>query len=242
MKRFIFAFTLSLITITPTAAKHKFDGPYAGAVLGYAQNKFKTSNKIILQDGRTVMQAFPYSSTSGSILGAVGGWQIVFRNRYLLGIEATADKVDAKGKVDFSSFAGSVNTKFQMGPTSVGANVKAGMVFMDSAIYGAIGFLTAQMGFVPDKVTFQAGVPGSQVRTVKDPKPIRWKTALHYKVGAQTSVTDKMIGGFEVSYARFGRVKLFTNESDPGGFGTVNTVFKFLPIMLDVKLKVSYTI
>ena len=123
---------------------------------------------------------------------------------------------------------------------TLGAKLRFGLVFPaatnDTAFYGGLGFITSHWKF---DATYQSATPGSTAQ--KMPQLLKFKSALHYTAGAQTTITDKMIVAVEANYARFGRIKIDDLRNDTGGFGA-NTLanFQFKPVLMGVITKIVY--
>ena len=191
---------LVLITLITSSASvfadEKFNGPYVGVQIGYADGKHHGEE---FQDNGT-LTGWKYKHTTNKILfGGLAGYNKTFSNNILIGVEADYDYrnaskksielVNGEPRVDYT-------TKSKIN-TSVSLRAKLGLIFNNKTL----AYITGGYAGADIKTTYNASddapFPGTSSNS-------QWHNGYILGFGAEHYINDKVSAKAEYRYADFG--------------------------------------
>lgn len=201
------------LTFNVAAAESNFDGFYAGLHTGYASGKDKgTQFDDGLADGFT-----QETSPKGSLFGGLAGYNIIFENNMLLGVEAD---YEYRGKSDSTFQKDAFNPTEQLYTAETKlkdtASVRAriGYVFNEGK---TLGYLTAGYAAANIERTIAYANPADNFSTdVNSETHSKWQNGWTAGFGAEHFIDEKFSLKLEYRYSDFSR----TTVSSEQVFGT----------------------
>ncbi len=253
MKKFAIALaTTALTTSAVFADANNFNGPSIGAQFGLAQSdgSFRsgenfTPNAAGVAAGLTATNAFHKAdlSTKGVIGGIHLGWDKVFQNKWLLGIEIYGDLSSLEGKVSRQSTDRTVSAdtwKTSM-EYSIGVNVRGGVIVSDTLAYLSLGWVGSEWEI---KQTSGHPLEGGLTGKKSD-----FESGFRVGLGMATMVNNNLMLSLEGGYTWYGDLKVnksITSVNINGVNtpinGTAKVDSKYSPEVLEAKLKLSWKI
>ncbi|MEN8236086.1 MAG: outer membrane beta-barrel protein [Pseudomonadota bacterium] len=236
MKKFAVALaTTALVSGAALADAKKFDGPFIGAQIGIAQSdgKFEVQDRSV--NSLNQVQGGDLS-TKGVVGGIHLGWDKVFQNKWLLGLEVYGDLSSLNGKASLSQtntagFGGSNKVDMDW---SIGVNVRGGVIISDTLAYLSLGWVGSDW-----EIRQTDNRPGSDNRNAKKDK---FKSGFRVGLGMATMLNDNLMLGVEAAYSWYDDIKVSRTDADPIIADRETLISKYDPEVLEAKLKLSWKI
>ncbi len=248
MKKFAVALaTTALISVSGAALADakKFDGPFIGAQVGLAQSDGKfardasliTNAAPLFPAGTNVDSQRADLSTKGVIGGIHLGWDKVFENKWLLGLEIYGDlssldgKSSSRARNNIPGGTGVVvgSAKVDM-DWSIGVNVRGGVIISDTLAYLSLGWVGSDWEV--------RHTLGNSTETLVSGKKDEFKSGFRVGLGMATMLNDNLMLGLEAAYSWYDDIKVTTSNSDTN----LRQVTKYDPEVLEAKIKLSWKI
>ena len=197
--RFITIQKLLLITLltlsAPVFSDEKFNGPYVGVQIGYADGKHHGEE---FEDDGT-LTGYTYKNTTNKILlGGLAGYNKTFSNNILIGVEADYDYRNASKKsieLEYGILDNDYTTKSKIN-TSASLRAKLGLIFNNKTL----AYITGGYAGADIKTTYNSDYeefPGTSSNT-------QWHNGYTLGLGAEHYINDKISAKAEYRYADFG--------------------------------------
>lgn len=198
--RFITIQKLLLITLltlsAPVFSDEKFNGPYVGVQIGYADGKHHGEE---FEDDGT-LTGYTYKNTTNKILlGGLAGYYKTFSNNILIGVEADYDYRNASKKsIELQDGIPSIDYTTQSKiNTTASLRAKLGLIFNNKTL----AYITGGYAGADIKTTYNASdaatFPGTSSNT-------QWHNGFILGLGAEHYINDKISAKAEYRYADFG--------------------------------------
>jgi outer membrane immunogenic protein len=197
--RFITIQKLLLITLltlsAPVFSDEKFNGPYVGVQIGYADGKHHGEE---FEDDGT-LTGYTYKNTTNKILlGGLAGYYKTFSNNILIGVEADYDYRNASKKsIELQDGIPSIDYTTQSKiNTTASLRAKLGVIFKNKTL----AYITGGYAGADIKTTYNSDnvvSPGTSSNT-------QWHNGFILGFGAEHYINDKISAKAEYRYADFG--------------------------------------
>lgn len=241
MKKFAVALaTTALVSGAALADAKKFDGPFIGAQVGLAQSDGKFTFRNSDRSGANPQTAVSSSdlSTKGVIGGIHLGWDKVFQNKWLLGLEVYGDLSSLDGKRSFTdgdpAGASTDGNKVDM-DWSIGINVRGGVIISDTLAY-------LSLGWVGSDWEIRQTTHNTATASV-DAKKDKFKSGFRVGLGMATMLNDNLMLGLEAAYTWYDDIDVTrVNGIANGSPDARSATSKYDPEILEAKLKLSWKI
>lgn len=203
MKKILITAILSIASLGAYASEiSQYSGPYVGLHMGYAQGDFKGTDTFLGADGGS----YSYN-LSKYLWGGLVGYNKVFHNNILLGIEADYEQrnADSAGRIldAVLNDSGSVQTKIQQGSS---LRLRLGKIFNQDK---TLAYVTAGYGAVDIKSNFTIlGTPFS--------KSV-WQSGYNVGMGVEHMLNDVFSIKGEYRFSDYGKKDIVPGLVLPDG-------------------------
>ena len=203
MKKILITAILSIASLGAYASEiSQYSGPYVGLHMGYAQGDFKGTDTFLGADGGS----YSYN-LSKYLWGGLVGYNKVFDNNILLGIEADYEQrnADSAGRIldAVLNDSGSVQTKIQQGSS---LRLRLGKIFKQDK---TLAYVTAGYGAVDIKSNFTIlGTPFS--------KSV-WQSGYNVGMGVEHMLNDVFSIKGEYRFSDYGKKDIVPGLVLPDG-------------------------
>jgi opacity protein-like surface antigen len=226
-----------------------FNGPYIGAGIGVATSSGDYKDRWGTSDS-ALQQVHKGNRSANGILGGINaGWDFIFSDQFLLGLEAYLDASGVEGRESADRGSGATNrailtSKADMDWT-VGVMARLGVLIDRGLLYATIGWAGTDMD-LKGTLDLSGATPAGRVLGFKDSK---FNNGVRAGVGASMMVTNNIMFGAEAAYTHYQNMTLrgyFTpNANEQGaGLALANTrqfvEFKNDPDLLEVRVKIAW--
>lgn len=208
MKKILITAILLIASINVYANEaSQYSGPYVGLHMGYANGDFKGADSFMGFNGGT----YSYN-LSKYLWGGMAGYNKVFDNNMLLGIEADYEQrnADSSGRIldPLLNDSGSVQTKIQ---NSSSLRVRLGKIFNQDK---TLVYFTAGYGAVDIKSNFAlTGLPAFSKS--------EWKSGYTAGLGFEHFMSDKISIKTDYRYSYYGKMDVDPSSVDLALIGTL---------------------
>jgi outer membrane immunogenic protein len=210
IKKLTLCFLISLPLIT--LGEDKFSGPYVGAQLGYSYAKDKGKEYA---DGGSSTDWTQSASMNGQALGIAAGFNKVFTNNFLLGVESDFEVKNVDGKTFQRNKSGDI-TEYQIKTKinqAFSLRVRSGYLFNESTLAYITGGYA--LGKVKRKITYidddnddgitEFGYGASESKS-------SWQSGWTAGLGIEKSFLDKFSARLEYRYTDYGNKNFSTGS------------------------------
>lgn len=239
------AIALASTALLSGTAVANFQGPYVGAQFGVGTGRTNFDQKLTTRNAADVlghdMRVNGRRGEVGFIGGLHAGWDFVFNNKFLAGIEVSGDLSNLSSKINAADFSNqSINTKVDM-DWAITAGARGGIVMDKTAFYVSASWVGADW-----KVTQTADSRPTANGKKSTFKKSHFISGFRPAVGVMASLNDRLLLSVEAGYTWFESKTVRNNFVDAAFGGTNNNTqnlsTEIKPEVFDAKLKLSWKI
>ena len=242
-KRLLIGLIAALSTVSMAMADNPFKRGYLGASigLGIGHNKLSQNTRV-----SGTQNFFSNSSTRLSALGAIGGihggWNWVFKNKWLVGVEVWGDLASLDDSLNAgSSLGANMKTSDEM-EWSIGAALKGGVIVNDSTLaYVSLGWVGSDWE-TKTTVSSTPALAGANPTVSQTFKHSKFLNGFRPALGVAVKVTNRIYVSGEGAYSFYQSHSNDDRLTIPTNAGPMNTIVhsKSRPQVGEIRLKVSW--
>lgn len=225
------AIALLTTTLASNAAlANKFDGGYVGVGLGYGQSTGKSEASVY----NNIAPGGFYSRVSGDraakgVLGGLhAGWDKVWQDKWLFGLEVTGDLSSVEGKIKDTANNPQLHSKTRM-KYGFGANLRAGVVMHDVLGYLSLGYSGTHW---EQDIAATGAVVGKKTHK-------KFLNGFRAALGMGTMLNEHLMLSGEVAQTWIEKISLKNNITSPVGTN-VTARSNYHPRLLEGRIKLSW--